>query len=429
MQTYQITHPTKILEGEIELNGSKSISNRLLIIEALARRTRRQEDERTGGPESFTSIANLSNANDTLILEKLLKEQPEEWDAGPAGTTFRFLTAYLAIQEGTQVLTGSERMKQRPIYPLVGVLRKLGARIDYLGEEGYPPLRIGPPSKLNSGGVVEIGASVSSQFISALLLIGPYLPQGLRLRLSGLIVSRPYIEMTLKLMEQFGIQHTWEGQVITVDKGTYKGSSAVVEADWSAASYYYAMAALSKKAHLFLKGLFEDSIQGDAHLAELLKPWGIRTLFHKSGVEVVKERLVLQPQSTLNFVRIPDLAQTFAVLFAGIGQTGLFTGLETLKIKETDRVEALQKELKKLGVDFREIGHKGAIGDPVYELSNRAVIDHPTFRTYEDHRMAMAFAPLALLGTINIEDPEVVKKSYSAFWKDLERLGFEIKAL
>ncbi|MDX1666629.1 MAG: 3-phosphoshikimate 1-carboxyvinyltransferase, partial [Saprospiraceae bacterium] len=335
---FSIHKPKPALRGKISLSGSKSISNRVLIIRALC--------------EEPFDIEGLATAKDTHTLQKLLDHPQGTLDAGAAGTTYRFMTAYLAFQPGTQVLTGSERMKQRPIGILVDCLRQLGARIDYLEKEHYPPLRIGEPGgeKTVQNSEIAISAGTSSQYISALLLIAPRLTGGLSLKLKGEVVSRPYIEMTLQLMANFGIDYRWEGDTITVPRQAYLARHFRVEADWSAASYYYAMAALSKDPDLTLSGLFPNSLQGDAVLADMMVNFGVRTEFLESEIRLTRDEEVKPALFEWNFLKCPDLAQTLAVLCGGLGVQGLFTGLETLKIKETDRIEALKTELKKVSV-------------------------------------------------------------------------------
>jgi len=356
------------------------------------------------------------------LMKSLLQTDADIRDAGPAGTTFRFLTAYLSLQSGTQVLTGSDRMKQRPIGLLVNALRSLGADIQYLEKEGYPPLKInGPNDSIGKNNQVSIPADTSSQYISALLLIAPTLPKGLELTLVGNIVSRPYLEMTLSLMHYFGINYEWSDQTIIIQPQEYTARPFTVEADWSAASYHYALAAFADNLDLQLDGLFEESVQGDAVLADMMAQFGVNTSFNESGVRLTKGKKAQTDVFEKDFLYCPDLAQTIAVICAGTDVEGRFTGLQTLRIKETDRIAALQNELEKVGVDFYE--------DPKrkdrYIVKGKVNFNNiPSFATYEDHRMAMAFAPLAMFHEINIEEPEVVGKSYPDFWKDLEKLGF-----
>lgn len=396
------------LNGVVHLSGSKSISNRVLIIRALCK-------------EPF-AVHKLAAADDTRLLHTLLETEDPVRDAGPAGTTFRFLTAFLSLQEGEQVLTGSDRMKNRPIGLLVDALRSLGANITYLEKEGYPPLQIGAPG-LNFGRTarVRIPANTSSQYISALLMIAPVLPQGLVLELEGKIVSRPYIEMTLALMAYFGVQHDWDGNTITIAPQDYQAKDFTVEADWSAASYYYTMAAFSPEVHLQLNGLFASSTQGDAVLVKMMEAFGVESSFNADGVLLEKRTQPLPGHFQQDFLRCPDLAQSLAVVCAGLGVPATFTGLETLSIKETDRILALKTELAKVGVQLL------AEGKERFDMQGHAVWQAvPEFQTYEDHRMAMAFAPLAMQHPIRIHEPAVVGKSYPAFWEDLQQIGFDI---
>jgi 3-phosphoshikimate 1-carboxyvinyltransferase len=400
--------PVTPLKGQVRLAGSKSISNRALIIRALS--------------DTPFPIEHLANARDTVLLESLLRKPSDRYNAEAAGTTFRFLTAYLSRKAGTQTLTGTERMKQRPIGVLVEALRELGANIDYLEKEGYPPLRIGEASHFGQQAYLKIPAGISSQYISALLMLAPTLPDGLTLELDGKIVSLPYIEMTLSLMAYFGVEHRWEKQRIHVAPQAYQSRPFTVEADWSAASYYYSLAAIAPQARLQLDGLFSESVQGDAVLAEMMTFFGVRSTFNERGVllEQTGERDLSRPFEW-DFLRCPDLAQTLAVCCAALGVEGRFTGLETLRIKETDRIAALEQELSKVGVRVEE-GEPGR-----FHIRGKAEVKGaPAFATYEDHRMAMAFAPLALLGPIRIESPTVVGKSYPDFWADLQKLGLKV---
>lgn len=411
--TYLVHHPKPIIHGRVQLAGSKSISNRALIIRALS-------------GQGF-EIQRLANAKDTVLLERLLQSKEEVLDAGAAGTTFRFLTAYLSGQDGTQSLTGTERMKQRPVGVLVEALRELGADIEYLEQQGYPPLKIGPSHRFGQTARLSIAASTSSQYISALLMLAPTLPEGLALQLKGQVVSRPYIEMTLNLMAYFGVSHKWEGNTITVPPQAYEPKPFTVEADWSAASYYYAIAALAEEASLQLDGLFQDSVQGDAVLVEMMDAFGIQSTFNETGVHLHKPKGAEVPaEFAWDFLRCPDLAQTLAVCCAGLGVPATFCGLETLRIKETDRILALQQELQKVNANLVELPFSGERN--YFQVQGKTMYRHtPVFATYEDHRMAMAFAPLALQHPIEIEEPGVVVKSYPDYWKDLASLGFEVE--
>jgi 3-phosphoshikimate 1-carboxyvinyltransferase len=349
-------------------------------------------------------IENLSTAKDTQILKQLLTDKNRTtFDVGHAGTAMRFLTAYLAIQQGEFVLTGSERMQQRPIKILVDALRTLGADITYLKNEGFPPLKIiGKPLL---GGEITINGSVSSQYISALMMIAPYLENGLKINFEGKVTSKPYLDMTAEMMK--------------VKDGF------IVEPDWSAASYWYSMVALAKDAEITLLGLKKDSLQGDAVVAKIYENFGVKTEYLENGIRLAK----ISPLTThhspflFDFTNCPDLAQTIAVTSAALNVPTKLTGLSTLRIKETDRIAALQNELSKLGCRV-EVEH-----DELIILSNTNAMErqHLPIKTYDDHRMAMAFAPLSLLYPINIENPDVVIKSYPNFWEDLRSVGVELK--
>jgi 3-phosphoshikimate 1-carboxyvinyltransferase len=422
MLTYTVTTSNSRFSDLVRLDGSKSLSNRCLLIRTLS-----------GGKDS---IAHLSTSNDTRTLEHLLEKMDQqaasgwqeiiELDAGAAGTTFRFMTALTAISPGVQVLTGSQRMLQRPIGVLVDALRQLGSTIQYLGKEGYPPLKIGPFTGEGTTRL-EIPAHTSSQYISALLMIAPKLPNGLTLVLTGGVVSRPYIEMTLRLMQHLGVvvQSGEDDRSFRVEPQEYNWQPITVEADWSAASYYYAMAALNRGSEIELHGLTNQRWQGDAVLAEMMETFGVTTKFTGEGIVIHSSTTVPTQPFSYDFLECPDLAQTLAVVCGGLGVPGRLTGLRTLRIKETDRIEALRMELKKVGVTVTP----GKSGDEEWiEIEGKAAwSEPPVFATYEDHRMAMAFAPLALLGAIQISDPQVVAKSYPAFWEDITRLGFNVE--
>ena len=409
--TLALSYVGKAARGKVVLAGSKSISNRVLIIKALC--------------EEDFAITNLSTSDDTNTLVQLLKSDATVLDAHHAGTTYRFMTAYLAASEGERTLTGSARMLQRPIGPLVDALRSLGADIAYEGQEGYPPLLI-RGTKL-AGGKVSIDATMSSQYLSALLLIAPTLEHGLQMTLVGDLVSKPYLLMTLRIMEYFGVQHTWEGDTITVTKQAYVARDFYVEADWSAASYYYSIAALAPTADITLVGLMKESLQGDAVIADIGSQFGIASTFGANEVRLVKGADQAPPAMLeYDFLLCPDIAQTVSVMCAGLGVQALFSGLQTLYIKETDRVAALQAELIKVGVFFSKLPEKfSAKSGVTYHMQEgkaTAPTEVPSFATYHDHRMAMAFAPLSLLMDINIEDPTVVSKSYGDYWEDMEKV-------
>lgn len=425
MSVVRLTHPTRRLEARLTLDGSKSISNRALIALALS------------GADPAQWLTHLSTSEDTHTLQRLLAQSPDlPYDAGDGGTTFRFLTAYLATRPGTQVLTGTARMLQRPIGPLVDALRLLGADIRYVGKTGYPPLQIGPwQARPRQRPVLPVAADTSSQFLSALLLIGPCLPQGLELVPQGQLVSRPYVDMTLQLMQHFGAQAKWRGGHIVVEPGGYVPRALHIEADWSAASYWYAMAALSESVALQLEGLHSTSWQGDAVIAAVMEQrFGIRTTYIPDGIRLDANGAVPRPAWEYDFLHTPDLAQTMAVLCAGLGVHGLFSGLETLAIKETDRIAALRVELAKVGVSLARLpGHfsKKSPHKVFYALEGKARWGDavPRFFTYGDHRMAMSVACLALLGTIEIEHPQVVSKSYPRFWADWQQTGGVLQPL
>ena len=367
-------------------------------------------------------IDNISDAADTVTLNNILKDDSQKVvNIGPAGTAMRFLTAFYAVKESERTLTGSARMKQRPIGILVDALRTLGADIEYVEKEGFPPLKIKGPLNQKTK-EVSIKGNISSQYISALLLIAPKLDQGLNLVIEGELTSKPYVEMTLAMMEQAGISHYWKDNVITIEKQSFNKSVINVEPDWSAASYWYAIAALSEEAQLFLPGLNGYSLQGDSMITEIMANFGIRSQFKDGGVCLFKEPKKLE-RKIFDFKECPDLAQTVIVCCAALGHDATFTGLETLKIKETDRVNALQTELLKIGVRLIEKNQTYKLDSSGLNLDKNIKIS-----TYDDHRMAMAFAPLALvIPELEIEDHLVVEKSYPDFWKHLEIAGFKLR--
>ena len=393
------------IKGEIVLTASKSESNRVLLIRALC-------------DTSFT-IHNLAAAKDTQTMIQLLNEKGETWDVGPAGTTMRFLTAYAALIPGTLILTGSERMKNRPIKILVDALTELGAEIEYTGKQDCPPLKING-GKLK-GGKISIDGSVSSQYLSALLMIAPKLKGGLEMHLTGKVASVPYLNMTLRLMEYFGAKTSWKENIITVEEGSYTAKEFTVEADWSGASYWFEMAAFAEELDLTIKGLKKVSTQGDSAIVAMYEQLGVQTDFFEGGLRLTKNGKQLVSHFEEDFTDCPDVAQTLAVTLAGLNIPGRLTGLESLRIKETDRIAAVQNELKKFGIkvdaegDFAMTVHKG-------ELTKSSAPVH----TYEDHRMAMAFAPLSMLVEgVQFVEPEVVEKSYPDYWRDLKKVGLE----
>lgn len=400
------------VNGKVRLNGSKSISNRLLIINALC--------------EQPILMENLSNADDTVFLQRLLESEETVLNAGAGGTTFRFLTALLATQAGREVvLTGSERMKQRPVRILVDALRQLGADITYETNEGFPPLRI--KGKKLKGGKIALPADTSSQYITALLLIAPTLEEGLELELIGTVVSVPYIRMTLKMMEYFGIQTVFENKTIVVKSGCYQPRPFFVEGDWSAASYFYSIAILAQNAEITLDGLTPQQIQGDSIIAAIAADFGVETSYDVHRVVLRKSTGLPGKKYSFDFLECPDLAQTVVTCCAGLGVELHCNGLQTLRIKETDRIAALDTELQKLGLgSLVEVDENNWI----LQIQHNQELPKSTLaiKTYDDHRMAMAFAPLALvIEEIMIEEPEVVTKSYPMFWEDLRKLGFVVK--
>ena len=406
-----ISKADKTLIGEITLPSSKSISNRILIINALS--------------YSPYEIDNLSDSDDTIVLEKVLNSNTNHFDIGHAGTAMRFLTSFLSKIAGEWTLTGSERMQQRPIGILVDALRKLGASIEYTEKEGFPPLRIFGTSL--KGGSIELDGSISSQYISALLMIAPTIQGGMTLRLLNQLTSKPYIDLTLQLMKQFGIQHTWNGNEIRINEQRYQPLKFSVEADWSGASYWYAMAALSDDCNLLLKGLRLQSLQGDAHQSEWFNSYfGVQSLQEGNHVRLTKINIPEPKIVDLDFIENPDIAQTFAVLAVCKKIPFHFKGLLTLKIKETDRILALKDELSKFGVTLTEPAKGELAWDGAFDQDTAT--NTPTIKTYHDHRMALAFAPAAMTNSqIIIDDPLVITKSYPQYWEDLKKVGFIIR--
>ena len=455
---YKILSPGSV-NSSIVLPSSKSISNRALAIGALA--------------GSIASITNLSDCDDTEVMQRWLTERPSTVDVGAAGTSMRFSTALLAVGQGEHVITGSERMKNRPIKILVDALRRLGADISYVEKEGYPPLRIVSKGGLSYGSV-SLPGNVSSQYISALMMIGPYLKDGLILTLTDKVISRPYIEMTMSLMRQFGAKVYWdcssdesngtvdeycnsnstvdelchsngtvdeslesnsaddkstESNVIIVEPGRYAVKSFNVESDWSAASYWYEIVALSSEgdARVLLPGLYEDSLQGDSKGREVFSLLGVKTEYTKDGVLLSKKTREVDTLE-YDFVKMPDLAQTFVVTCCMMGVPFHFTGLESLKIKETDRIVALKNEMAKLGFDLEDRNDSELLWDGRRRALTAEEYDSVAIDTYEDHRMAMAFAPVALVnGSIRINNPHVVSKSYPRYWDNLLAAGFQLQ--
>lgn len=404
----QLNRSEVILSSKITISGSKSETNRLLLLQALY-------------PNIL--VENASISDDSQVMIQALKTTNSEIDIHHAGTAMRFLTAYFAIQEGREViLTGSSRMKERPIQILVNALRQLGADIAYEEKEGFPPLRIRGRKLTNS--TVSIQSNVSSQYISALLLIAPKLENGLHLTLEGELTSVPYIQMTLNLLHQVGIKSEFNQNKIIVFPTTQlsNNSTITIESDWSSASYFYAIIALSKVGtQIALSSFNENSLQGDCALIEIYKNFGVETTFNENNITL---RKINHQPTTFNqqLNNTPDLAQTIVVTCFGLGIACHLTGLHTLKIKETDRLVALQNELSKLGAVV------SSTKDSITIEASTKINSNIKIKTYNDHRMAMAFAPLALRVPIFIEDAEVVSKSYPDFWNDLKSIGFQIKS-
>jgi len=385
---YKISHPTKVVNCEIDLPSSKSISNRLLIIKALCKK-------------KFL-IKNLSESDDTILLKNALNSKEKTINVSHAGTSFRFLTSFLSIQKGKEfILNGSDRMKERPIKELVNSLEGLGVKIEYLEKEDFPPLKI--IGTEIDGGEIEIDGTISSQFISSLLLIAPNLRNGLILKLKGELVSKPYVLMTLKLMGEFGINWTWNKDVITILKQEYVAKNYTVESDWSAATFWFQSASLSEKCKIILRGLNEESIQGDSACKKIFKDLGVDSVF-KNGDLILTKNKRISPSETYNLIETPDIYQSLKCTLFTLNKDSEFTGIQTLRNKETDRIAAVENELLK--------------------LYTPKIIE-----TYNDHRMAMSFATLSLkFEELQISNPGVISKSYPNYWKDLKKGGFKISS-
>ncbi len=414
--SYIVRKAQKDLKGDIYLPSSKSESNRLLVIDAII------------GTEDLI-IENLSTSNDTKVLknalETLLRLKGTNisvtLDMQDSGTAMRFITAFASAINVKSLITGSERMKERPLGILVNTLKQIGASIRYLNNEGYPPIIV--EGKRIKGGVIDIDATISSQYISALMLLAPKMTNGLIMYLKGDIASYPYIHMTAKVMEYFGIEILMHENAIAIKKQQYSSRREyVVESDWSAASYWYEMAALSEDVDLFLHGLKKDSIQGDSIIAELYTQFGVHTEYLENGVRLTKTNNHCQ-HFVQNFRNYPDMVQTLVCTAAGLGISGEFKGLHNLRFKETDRIHALHTELKDLGLTLDS-------SEDQIKIERSEIQASRAIRTFADHRMAMAFAPLAIpLGEIIIESPNVVSKSYPDFWEDLKKTGFTLEEI
>jgi len=399
---------TKSVKGQLVIPGSKSLSNRIMIIQALS--------------GLKFNVHNISDSDDTKVLQEALNSKKSIVNIGMAGTAMRFLTAFYAIQKSEVVLTGSDRIKQRPIKELVDVLLTLGAQIEYVDKNSFAPLRIcGSQIK---GGEVRIKAHISSQFISALLLIAPYMENGLTLHLEGKISSRPYIEMTLRLMAYCGVYSTWSDNRIEVRPGSYKSQNYNVESDWSSISYIYQVAALSDQAEITISKVTKDSLQGDATLVNWFKLFGVHTQWQKGTIKLKKEKSHITTD-VLEFdcSQTPDLAQTIAATAVGLSRRIVIKGLSSLPLKETNRLRALKTELEKCAAQVLITNDNELEVIPHKLLVTKSI----EFESHNDHRMAMCLAPLALCyDTIFIENPEVVNKSYRTYWSDLKCLSFNV---
>jgi 3-phosphoshikimate 1-carboxyvinyltransferase len=406
-EKYTVTGPkNKSVKIQLDLASSKSESNRALIINALS--------------GNKIPLKNLANARDTVTMERLLSQlDSAEWDVLDAGTTMRFTTAFAAVKGLNKIMTGTARMQERPIGVLVDALRTLGAEIEYLKNDGYPPHHIkGFEKQLTNH--LKIRGDISSQYISALLMIAPSLPEGLTLELTGKVGSKPYIQMTINLMKHFGVEADWNDNIIKIKHQEYTHQDYTIEGDWSGASYWYSIAALSENAEIELIGLRKNSNQGDSVLTDLMVNLGVSTEFKENSV-VLRNTGKCQ-NFEWDFTHCPDIAQTIAVIVAQKGISATFSGLESLRIKETDRIDAIKNELAKFGVEVTVIGDEVIkIINPNFEIKANVEIE-----TYHDHRMAMAFAPLGLIAPIIIKDTAVVNKSYPDYWRDLKMAGFEL---
>ena len=411
MTSKKLHVPTKNINLEINLPASKSISNRALILNALA--------------YSPYNIQNLSDCDDTRVTLKALDSNDTTFDIGAAGTAMRFLTAFLSKTVGEWSITGSERMKNRPIKLLVDALNSLGAQIEYVEKEGFPPLKI--YGSALTGGEISLNGGVSSQYISALMMIAPYMQNGLKIRLEGNVISVPYILMTKRMMKEFGVKVSFENNEIDVRPQQYKPVQYKVESDWSAASYWYEVLSIAGKGQIFLSGLNANSSQGDSKVAELFEKLGVKTEYQPTGI-LLTSTDNFTDKFEYDFVNQPDLAQTFAVTCCLKNIPFHFKGVQSLKIKETNRIEALINELAKVGYVLFEPAESELAWketSPISPMGRFEDAEIPSIRTYEDHRMAMAFAPIALKMPVIIENPEVVSKSYPTFWDDFAKLSVD----
>ena len=403
---YQISKEGKNLHGNINISGSKSESNRLLTLRAYT---------------SFFNINNLSDSDDTKTMISSLKSHKEEINIGHAGTAMRFLTSYYSsILNSSKILTGSSRMKERPILILVEALNNLGADIEYIDKKGYPPIKIN--GKLIYGNEIALPADVSSQYISSLMMLGVSINQGLKIKLSTKITSLPYIYMTKKIIERIGgIVDIKPDEIIIKQLVSNKIPDQIVESDWSSASYFYSLVALSDSSDITLSSFFNNSIQGDSRILDIYEQFGVETKFLNDKIYLKKNNIDLPDSISINLRDNPDLAQTIVVTCLGLGVNCKLEGLHTLKLKETDRLLALKREIEKFEVDCVTISNQS-----ITLKNNSKLKSGVSINTYDDHRMAMSFAPLSMINPIIIINPEVVSKSYLNFWNDLESLGFKI---
>ena len=403
MESLKVNKVNNTVNGNIEITGSKSETNRLLILQQLYQNL---------------NIENVSNSDDSVLMQKALASTSSEINVGHAGTAMRFLTSYFSVKENSEViLTGSHRMKNRPIKILVDALISLGADIQYVEKEGYPPLKI--TGKKLTNDFVEIDGNVSSQYISSLLLMAPTLQNGLKLKFKGEITSVPYIKMTLTLLAELGVELSWDDDSILIKpKPIIENKTIVVESDWSSASYYYSLVALSPNSEVKLSSYKQNSLQGDSALVDIYKQLGVETLFENNSITLSNKQTAINNQQTivLDLKNAPDIAQTIAVTCFGLGLECYLTGLHTLKIKETDRLVALKTEIEKLG------GEVTITDETLYLKASTQINENISIATYDDHRMAMAFAPLATKVSIQIEESNVVSKSYPTFWGDFNKV-------
>jgi len=403
---FEISKKSKSIEGALKISGSKSESNRLLALRGFA---------------SYFEINNISDSDDTNAMISAMNSNQEKIDIGHAGTAMRFLTSYFSsIKNSSIILTGSKRMRERPISILVDALRELDVDISYLENEGYPPIKIN--GKVIKRKEVNLPANVSSQYISSLMMLGVSLENGLVINLSTEITSLPYIEMTKKIIERIGGSVKFKSNQILIDSlSNKKIPNQLVESDWSSASYFYSIVALSDLSDLTLYTYYKNSIQGDSDVVKIFKKFGVKTTYMNNKIHLSKSDYKIEKKISLDLLNNPDLAQTIVVTCLGLGIDCDLYGLHTLKIKETDRLKALKSEIDKFGVDKIEITDNSLHLENNSKLKSSVSID-----TYDDHRMAMSFAPLSLVNPIIINDPMVVTKSYINFWNDLEKLGFKI---